>query len=87
MLWIADQTLTEGRERVRNLRGADDALGDLSAAFQRVAKEASPERAANVKIVLEGNARQLNPMVLEESFSIGREALINALHHSGSVLI
>ena len=81
----ADQVLAEGRDRVRSLRGEDDALTDLAAAFQRVAKEDSPERAANVKVVVEGNVRQLNPMVLEESFSIGREALTNALRHSGGL--
>jgi ligand-binding sensor domain-containing protein len=81
----ADQVLAEGRNRVRSLRGADDAFTDLSSAFQRVAKEDSPELAANVKVVVEGNVRELNPMVLEESFSIGREALINALHHSGGL--
>jgi signal transduction histidine kinase len=32
---------------------------------------------------VEGDARELHPMVLEESFAIGREALLNALTHSG----
>jgi len=81
----ADQVLAEGRDRVRSLRGTDDTLSDLAAAFQRVAKESSPERAADVKVVIEGNVRQLDPMVLEESFSIAREALLNALHHSGGL--
>lgn len=78
----ADQVLGEGRDRVRSLRGTDDTQSDLSASLERVAKEASPERAATVKVVVEGEVRQLDPMVLEESFSIGREALINALRHS-----
>ena len=81
----ADQVLAEGRDRVRSLRGADDALTDLAAAFQRVAGQDSPERAANVKVVVEGSMRPLNPMVQEESFYIGREALTNALRHSGGL--
>jgi len=35
--------------------------------------------------VVEGRARDLDPTVLEESFSIGREALLNALAHSGAL--
>jgi ligand-binding sensor domain-containing protein len=35
-----------------------------------------------VKSVVEGRVRELDPIVLEESFSIGREALLNALAHS-----
>src|SRR5262249_35060763 len=33
--------------------------------------------------VVEGGVRELHPLVLEESYCIGREALINALTHSG----
>jgi hypothetical protein len=32
--------------------------------------------------VVEGTPRELHPLVLEEVFAIGREALINALSHS-----
>ena len=34
------------------------------------------------KTVVEGRVRDLHPMVLEESYCIGREAIINALSHS-----
>ena len=37
---------------------------------------------ASVKTVVEGSARELHPVVLEESYSVGREALLNALSHS-----
>src|SRR5262249_2173561 len=58
-------------------------LGDLPAAFQRVAEEARREGAPTFRSVVEGRARELNPVVLEEAFSVGREALLNALVHSG----
>jgi hypothetical protein len=75
----------EGRERVRSVRAGASALSDLPAAFQRVADETAPSRAATFKTIVEGNVRELNPMVLEESYSIAREALINALAHSGGL--
>jgi len=79
----ADQVLAEGRDRVRSLRFATVSDGDLSAAFQLVAEEASPDRTATFKTVVEGSVRELNPMIREESYSVGREAIINALNHSG----
>jgi signal transduction histidine kinase/ligand-binding sensor domain-containing protein len=78
----ADQVLAEARDRVRSLRGTMAALSDLPAAFQRVAREASRDHGPRFRSVVEGRPRELDPMVLEESFSIGREALLNALTHS-----
>ncbi len=83
----ADQVLSEGRDQVKNLRAAAESLTDLPAAFQRVAKEISPSRAATLRTVVEGNVRELDPIVLEESYSIGREALVNALSHSEGQLV
>jgi signal transduction histidine kinase len=81
----ADEVMGEGRERVRSLRAGASALNDLPAAFQRVADETAPGREATFKTIVEGSVRELNPMILEESYSIGREALINALAHSGGL--
>jgi signal transduction histidine kinase len=76
-----DQVVAEGRDRVRNLRSTAG-LSDLSSAFQRVADEMRQDSSASVKTVVEGRKRELHPVVLEESYSIGREALVNALSHS-----
>ena len=78
----ADQVLAEGRDRVRDLRGTALSLSDLPAAFQRVADETARGREATFRTIVEGTVRDLHPMVLEESYCIGREALINALTHS-----
>ncbi|HET6899552.1 MAG TPA: two-component regulator propeller domain-containing protein, partial [Vicinamibacteria bacterium] len=79
----ADEMLTEGRDRVRSLRtGA--AMSDLPSALERVAREAAGDGAARFRSVIEGRARDLDPIVMEEVFSIGREALLNALAHSGA---
>jgi signal transduction histidine kinase len=83
----ADEVLAEGRDRVRNLRATAASLSDLSAAFQRVAEEISPNRVATLRTVVEGNVRELDSIVLEESYSIGREALMNACTHSGGLHI
>jgi signal transduction histidine kinase len=79
---FADQVLAEGRDRVRSLRSATVSDDDLPAAFQLVAEESSPNRTATFKTVVEGSVRGLHPMIREESYSVGREAIINALKHS-----
>ncbi len=79
----ADQVLAEGRDRVRNLRATAASLDDLPAVFKRIAEETPNDSGATFRTVVEGGVRELHPVILEESFSIGREALINALTHSG----
>jgi len=83
----ADQVLAEGRDRVRNLRDTTISLSDLPAAFKRVAEETSHDHQATFKTVVEGRPRELHPLVLEESYRLGREALINALKHSEGRLV
>ena len=79
----ADLVLAEGRDRVRNLRGATAASGGLPAAFQRVVEETPQGSDVTFKSVVEGGVRELHPIINEEAYCIGREALINALTHSG----
>lgn len=78
----AEEVLAEGRDRVRNLRGTSESLDDLPAAFYGVAEAAAPDGRANLTVVVKGRVRELHSTVLEGAFSIGREALVNALRHS-----
>jgi signal transduction histidine kinase/ligand-binding sensor domain-containing protein len=79
----ADEVLAEGRDSIRNLRVSVGSISDLPAAFRSVAEETSQARDAIFKTVVEGHVRELHPLVLEECYCIGREAIINALSHSG----
>ena len=78
----ADEVLAEGRDRLRNLRGTSIPYGGLPAAFERVAEETPQGADAIFKTVVEGRMRELHPMVREECYWIGREAVVNALTHS-----
>jgi signal transduction histidine kinase/ligand-binding sensor domain-containing protein len=84
VLDYADQVLVEGRDRVRDLRTSTIEVGGLPKAFQRVVEEVAPHRATSFKTVVEGTVLELHPIIREESYAIGREALINALTHSES---
>jgi signal transduction histidine kinase/ligand-binding sensor domain-containing protein len=78
----ADEVLAEGRDRLRNLRATSIPFGGLPAAFERVAEETPQGADATFKTVVEGRVRALHPMVREECYWIGREAVVNALTHS-----
>jgi len=78
----ADEVLAEGRDRLRNLRATSIPFGGLPAAFERVAEEIPQGAGATFKTVVEGRVRELHPMVREECYWIGREAVVNALTHS-----
>jgi ligand-binding sensor domain-containing protein/signal transduction histidine kinase len=78
----ADEVLSEGRDRVRDLRETSLPLGDLPTAFKRVVEETPASRECTFKTVVEGKLRDLHPMIFEEIYYIGREAILNALMHS-----
>ena len=64
------------------LRSETVSFGELPAAFQQVAEESAPNRTSAFRTVVEGSIRDLHPTIREECYSIGREAIINALQHS-----
>jgi signal transduction histidine kinase len=81
-LQIADQVLLEGRERVRGLRAAPMPLQDLSILLARCGEELAAGSATAFKLAIVGAPRALDPIVLDEMYRIGREALVNAFRHS-----
>lgn len=80
----ADGALSEGRERVHTLRTEVMTTNDLSQALTDYGQERAHDRAIEFSITLVGNARPLDPIVRDEVFRIGREALANAFQHSGA---
>lgn len=79
----ADQVLVDGRDRVRDLRSSEATAGDLADAFKQVAQEVSAESDnVELQIVELGTARRLHPIVRDEAYWIGREAMLNAFRHA-----
>jgi signal transduction histidine kinase/ligand-binding sensor domain-containing protein len=79
----ADQVLAEGRDRVYNLRKSTHASNDLPQALQALAEELA-QTASNTRfrVTVEGIPRKLHPVVREETYRIGAEALTNAVRHA-----
>jgi signal transduction histidine kinase/ligand-binding sensor domain-containing protein len=78
----ADQAIAEGRSAVYDLRSSTTETNELSEALTAVGNELSKEDAAEFSLVVEGEARDLHPIIRDELYRIAREALSNAFKHA-----
>jgi signal transduction histidine kinase/ligand-binding sensor domain-containing protein len=83
----ADEVLAEGRDRVQDLRIPQEARSDLAISLEDVGKELALGRTIEFQVTIEGTARKLRAKIVEETYSIGREALVNAFHHAQATTI
>lgn len=84
ILKMMEQIVNEGRNTLRGLRSTGDSAHDLRASFSRVPQELGHDRTLNFRVSEEGAPLPLRPVIRDEVYSIGREALVNAFRHSGA---
>jgi ligand-binding sensor domain-containing protein/signal transduction histidine kinase len=80
-LEIGDRAILEGRQAVQDLRSASTTK-DLAQAVRALGHELASGDGATFRLVVEGPARELHPLVQDEICSIAREALRNAVTHA-----
>jgi signal transduction histidine kinase/ligand-binding sensor domain-containing protein len=80
----ADQLLAESRDKVKDLRPAATDVADLPRALAAAGEQWGEQHPAKFRVSVQGTARELHPIVREEAFLIGREALGNAFRHAGA---
>jgi signal transduction histidine kinase len=85
-LHLIYRVIDEGREALDGLRSRVDASTNLEKAFADVRDEFT-SAGAQLRISVLGHPTALNPAVQEQVYWIGREALVNALRHSGATMI
>jgi signal transduction histidine kinase len=78
----ADAVLTEGRDRVSELRNSARGYDDLPRALQDKGTELVQIFGAAFCLTVEGAPRSLRPLIAEEIERIGGEALNNAFRHA-----
>jgi signal transduction histidine kinase/ligand-binding sensor domain-containing protein len=84
----ADDVLHEGRDRVRDLRGADAAAGlSLAEALTEAGAHARPPDAAPPRLTVVGKPLRLHPAIQQETLAIAGEAIANAYRHAGAATI
>ena len=76
------QVNDEGRNALRGLRRTNNASQDIALALSSLSQELKGTNDTTFKVVVEGSARPLLPIVRDEVYRIGREAVINAFRHS-----
>ena len=81
VLELMGNVINDGRNTLRGLRssGADD---DLYLAFSQIPQELAVPQAIDFRMIVEGQVRPLHPIIRDEVYRIGREALANAFRHS-----
>jgi signal transduction histidine kinase/streptogramin lyase len=79
----ADEVLVQGRDRVKNLRLTAQ-MKSLPEGLTDVIKDLAVGKGVEFSVVVEGELCKLNPLVRDEAYWIGHEALVNALHHAGA---
>jgi signal transduction histidine kinase/streptogramin lyase len=79
--WIG-QASEEGRSAVNALRTSTTERNDLAAAFRRAIEDGPRRSAISASIAVTGNAREMHPVVRDEVYRIGYEAIRNAYTHS-----
>jgi signal transduction histidine kinase len=66
------------------LRSSTAAPHDLEKAFAGIREELAEAGRADYRVIIEGEVRPLHPLVRDEVYRIGREALVNAFRHAGA---
>jgi ligand-binding sensor domain-containing protein len=78
-----DQALAEARSAVQNLRESAVIPHDLPRALAAIGKELSaPGNTAEFRVIVEGKAQNLDPILRDEVYRFAREALRNAFGHA-----
>jgi signal transduction histidine kinase len=78
----ADVAIAEGRSAVYDLRSSATATNDLAEALNAVGSELSNDNAAVFNLMVEGQTRELHPIIRDEIYRLSREALSNAFRHA-----
>jgi len=84
VLDMMGRAIQEGRNTVRGLRSSDWRSQDLEEAFSRIHEELAITKRARFRVIVQGIPRPLRPVIGDDIYLIGREALANAVHHSGA---
>lgn len=82
VMQLMGQVIEEGRDAVRGLRSTSGNPDDLETAFSQIGQEFANEEVKDYRIIVEGPSRQVHPLIRDEAYRIGREALANAFRHA-----
>ena len=85
-LLVMYRVINEGRVTLQELRSSTSASPSLEEALHGLWDELTPG-GVQFRILVEGQPKALKPEIQEQIYLIGREAVLNALRHSGAAAI
>ena len=84
VLGLIGRVIDEGRNAVRGLRTSDKESLDFGEAFSRIKSEFPNQDNVAFRVVVQGTPKALHPIIRDEIYRIGHEALTNAFRHSNA---
>lgn len=82
VLQIMGEVIEDGRNAVRGYRSGDRETQDLEHAFLSVPQELGVPEQVTCRVIVEGQTQPLHPLIRDEVYSIGREAMVNSFRHA-----
>jgi signal transduction histidine kinase len=79
--WLAQAT-EEGRTALQALRASATETNNLADAFRRAIDECRIDYTTDITFSVKGHAREMHPVVRDEIYRVGYEAIRNACVHS-----
>jgi signal transduction histidine kinase len=79
--WLG-QAMHEGRAALNSLRASTVETNDLAEAFQRATEADLIPASMKASFAVTGNATEMHPIVRDEIYRIGYEAILNACQHA-----
>ncbi|MET0650863.1 MAG: histidine kinase [Pyrinomonadaceae bacterium] len=81
---LMGRVIEEGRNTLKGLRFDEGATPELAEAFSLVAREFGPAKRIDYRVTVEGRPRPLHPLISDDVYRIGRDALARAFEHPGT---
>jgi signal transduction histidine kinase len=79
---LMGQVINEGRDAVSGLRATTETNYSLETSFSEVGKQLATKEPRDYRVIVEGTPRPLRPIIRDEVYRIGREAVVNAFRHA-----
>jgi signal transduction histidine kinase len=82
VLDLMRQVIDEGRNAIRGVRLSNSSTQDLEGALSNINQELNTNGEVVFRVIVEGSPRPMHPIVRDEVYRIGREAVVNSFRHS-----
>jgi signal transduction histidine kinase/ligand-binding sensor domain-containing protein len=84
--WLG-RAIMEGRAALSSLRISNADQNDLAEALRRAGEECQNDSSTHIVVTVRGSGKEMQPLVRDEIYRIGYEAISNACSHSGGTQV